>query len=143
MAISSYMAGPGTLILDPGGDDLNLESQVKSFRIAASEKVKTTDPQPMLSGEDLETPDQVSLEWQATGKLLQDSLGAAGMVAYSWEHAMEEVSFAYVPNTATDRGVTGTLRLVPISVGGDMGTLPDSDVTWKVIGTPVLGDATP
>jgi hypothetical protein len=53
------------------------------------------------------------------------------------------VAFTFVPSTSTDRAVTGTLRLVPITVGGDAGTLPDSPVTWMIVGTPVLGDATP
>jgi hypothetical protein len=132
--------GPGLLTL--GAVPLDVSCQVKSFKVSAAEKVKSTDPIPMLCGEDLETPDTVSLDWKAEGTILQD-LGAAGVVTYSWTNAMDDVAFTFVPSTSTDRAVTGTLRLVPITVGGDAGTLPDSPVTWMIVGTPVLGDATP
>lgn len=142
MAIQKYTMGPGTLNLGTDPDDYDVSCQVKAFKISATEKVKTTDPQPMLCGEDLTTPDVVTLEWKATGKLLQD-IRAAGLNAFTWDHASEEVAFAFVPNTVGDRGVTGVLRLVPLSVGGDAKSQPDDDITWAIIGTPVLGDATP
>lgn len=142
MAIQKYTMGPGTLHLGTDPDDYDAECQVKAFKVEASEKVKTTDPQPMLCGEDLTTPDVVTLEWKATGKLLQD-IRAAGLVAFTWTNAGEEVAFKFTPNTTADMAVSGTLRLVPLSVGGDAGSQPDSDVSWSIIGTPTLGDATP
>lgn len=140
MTIQKYTMGPGTLTLGAYADDA--ECQVKSLKVSASEKVKTTDPQPMLCGEDLTTPDVVTLEWKLTGKLLQD-LRAAGLIAYTWTNAGDEVAFTFVPNTAADRAVSGTVRIIPLSVGGDAGSQPDDDISWTIIGTPTLGDATP
>lgn len=143
MTIQKYTMGPGTLTLTATGPVVyDASCQVKSFKVSATEKVKSTDKQPMLCGEDLTTADVVSLDWKAAGKLLQD-IRAAGLIAFTWTHASQEVTFKYVPNTTADIAVTGTLRLVPISVGGDAGTQPDDDVTWVIVGTPVLGDATP
>lgn len=140
MTIQSYVMGPGTFTL--GAGPLAAGAQVASLTVSATEKVKTTEPEPMLSGEDLETPDVVTLEWKLAAKLVQD-LAAAGIVDYTWTNAGDEVVFKFVPNTAADRAVSGTVRLVPMSVGGDPKTRPKSDVTWVIIGTPVLGDATP
>jgi hypothetical protein len=141
MTIQKYTMGPGTLKLGTDPTDYDVESQCKSFKVQASEKVKTTDPQPMLSGEELTTPDVVTLEWKATGKLLQD-LRTAGLVAYTWEHASEDVAFVFTPASSEDLAVSGTLRLVPMSVGGDAGSQPDDDVSWSIVGTPTL-TATP
>jgi hypothetical protein len=133
MAIQSYVMGPGTFTL--GAGPLSAGAQVASMTVTATEKVKTTEPEPMLSGEDLETPDVVSLEWKLTAKLVQD-LAAAGIVDYTWQHAMEEVAFTFVPNTAEGAEVDGFVRIVPLAVGGDPKSRPKSDVTWVVVGTP-------
>lgn len=140
MAIQSYVMGPGTFKL--GAAPLDVSAQVAALSVTASEKVKTTDPEPMLSGDDLTTPDVVTLEWKLTAKLVQD-LAAAGLVDYTWTNASDEVDFDFVPNTAGDRMVSGVVRLVPLAVGGDPKTRPKSDVTWVIVGTPTLGDATP
>lgn len=137
MTIQSYTMGPGSLTL--GAGPLSVEGQVAAFKVEATENVKKTDPQPMLSGEDKLTADKVTLEWTASGKLQQD-LAAAGVITYSWTNAGDEVAFTFVPNTAEGRKVTGTLRLVPIAIGGDSGSDPQSDVKWTIIGTPVLAD---
>lgn len=129
MAIQSYTMGPGTLKLGTDPDDFDAECQVKAFRVECSEAVKKTEPQDMLCGEQKTTKDRVTREWKVTGKLLQD-LAAAGVVAYTWDNASQTVAFVFIPNTAKGRKVTGVVRLVPISVGGDSGTDPDSDISW-------------
>jgi hypothetical protein len=126
--------GPGTLTLGTDPDDLEVSAQVKTFRVECSENVKTTDPVPMLSGDELVTADVVSRTWKVTGKIQQD-LAAAGVVAFTWDAAGEVVSFVFTPRTSAGRKVTGVCRLVPISVGGDAKTQPDSDISWTAGGT--------
>jgi hypothetical protein len=138
MTVQSYVMGPGTFSL--GAGPLAIESQVASMTVTASEKVKTTDPEPMLSGEELTTPDVVTMEWKLAGKLVQD-LAAAGVVTYTWTNASEEVAFAFTPSTEHDRKVTGIVRVIPLQVGGDPKTRPKADFTWVIVGTPILGDA--
>lgn len=135
MAIEYFTMGPGSLAL--GAGPLAVEGQVEEFAVECTENVKTTDPKPMLSGEDKITADKVTHSWKATGVLQQD-LAAAGVVAYSWDNMGDEVAFTFVPSTAEGRKVTGTLRLVPIKVGGKAGDDPTSPITWAIIGTPVL-----
>jgi hypothetical protein len=125
--------GPGTLSLGTDPDDLDVSCQVKAFRVECSENVKKTEPTPMLCGEDKTTADRVTREWKVTGKILQD-LAAAGVVDYTWANASDTVAFLFIPSTAKGRKVTGVTRLVPISVGGDAGTDPDSDLSWAAGG---------
>lgn len=138
MAVQSYLMGPGTLVLGEDPDDLAFSTQMKTFRVECTENVKTTDPVPVLSGDELVTPDVVTRTWKVSGKVVQD-LAAAGVVAYTWTNAGDVVPFVFIPNTVKGRKVTGVTRLVPISVGGDARTAPDSDVSWTAGGT-VDGD---
>jgi hypothetical protein len=139
MAIESYKVGPGSLEL--GAGPLNVSAQVLSCTVVPSEKVKETDPRPVLSGEELAGSSSASLTWRLKGKVLQD-LAAAALVDYSWTNAGEEVAFEYVPNTAEDRAVAGTVRVIPFSIGGDVSKTDaaESDFDWQVIGG--IGDAT-
>jgi hypothetical protein len=138
MAVQSYVMGPGLFSL--GAGPLAVEAQVASLTVTDTEKVKTTDPEPMLSGDELTTPDVVTMEWKLAGKIVQD-LAAAGVVTYTWTNTGDEVAFSFTPNTVTDRKVTGIVRLVPLAIGGDPKTRPKSDFTWVIIGTPTLEDA--
>lgn len=147
MTVQSYTMGPGTLTL--GAGPLEVSAQVKSFRVECTENVKSTDPVPMLSGDELAVADVVTRAWKVSGKIQQD-LAAAGVVAYTWDNAGDVVAFVFVPNTVKDRKVTGVCRLVPITVGGDAKTQPDADISWTaggsetdgaISGDPVLADA--
>lgn len=150
MAIVSYTMGPGELFLGTA-DALDVSCQVKAFRVNCKEAVTKTAPQPMLCGEDKVTADKVVREWDVAGKLLQD-LTAAAVVDYTWTNAGDTVPFRFVPSTAHGRQVTGVVRLIPISVGGDSGSDPDSDIAWvaggdvdelgAISGDPILAVAT-
>lgn len=136
--IETYDLGPGTLTL--GAGPLNVSAQMTQAAVEASESVQTVDAIKVLSGETLAAQDTVSLAWTLTFTAFQD-LDAAGLVSYTWANASDEVPFSFVPSTAEGRDVTGTVRIVPLKLGGDVnGGKPQSDATWRIIGTPVLGD---
>lgn len=138
MTIESYKVGPGTLTL--GAGPLNVSAQVLSCSLVFAEKVKETDPVPVLSGEELAGTSSASLTWRLKGKVLQD-LAAAALVDYSWTHAGETIAFKYVPNTAEDRAVAGKVRVIPFTIGGDVSKTDaaQSDFDWTGIGG--IGDA--
>ena len=140
MTINSYKVGPGTLTL--GSGPLNVSAQVLSCQVVPSETVEEEDDINVLSGEVLEGEDTASIDYVLSGSFLQD-LAAAGVVDYTWTNAGDEVAFSYVPNTAVDRAIAGTVRLVPLSIGGTAKTRATSDFEWAIIGTPTFGDATP
>jgi hypothetical protein len=136
MAIESFKVGPGVLTLDTGAQVAS--AQILSASVVPAEKVKETDPEPVLSGEELPGSSSASLTYRLKGKVLQDG-SAAGLVAFSWDEAGNEVTFTYTPNTGESPSVTGTVRVVPFTIGGDV-SLTDrakADFDWSIIGVPV------
>lgn len=141
MPIQSFKMGPGSLTFGVGGAQV-ASAQVTKCTVECDESVSTADAVPVLSGEELPAEDTVRLSWKLTGTVIQD-IDAADLVAYTWDNASEEVPFAFVPNTVEDRNVTGTVRIVPLALGGDVNARNTSDLSWAIIGTPALGDPTP
>lgn len=141
MPVQSYKVGPGSFTL--GAGPLAVEAQLSSCTVDCSESVTAGEVVPVLSGEELRDDDEVTRAWSVSGNIFQD-LAAAGFVAYTWEHAGESVPFTFVPNTVAGRGVTGTVRVVPVSVGGEAKKRARSDFTFQCPteeDDPVLGDA--
>lgn len=136
MAIKSYKMGPGTLKLGPAGIQ-DVSCQVTNMRVEWDESVDTTDAVDVLCGEQLAAEETATYTATLAGNILQD-IDAAGVVAYSWTNKGVNVVFEFIPNTVAARKVTGTVRVVPITLGGDVKSRPRSDISWKCIGTPVL-----
>lgn len=141
MTIQSFKMGPGTMTFGPGGVQ-DVSCQITKGSVVPSVQVDTTDAIPVLCGEEIAEEEEVSYTWALEGTVVQDIL-AAGFVAYTWTNKGTEVAFKFVPNTVVDRGVTGTVRIDPITLGGDVKVRNTSDFSFKIIGDPVLGDATP
>lgn len=133
MAIQSYKPGPGTLTL--GSGPLDVSAQVTACVVEPAENIESSDAIAVLSGEELPAEDTTSLTFTLKATLLQD-LAAAGVVDFSWVNAGDEVAFTFVPNTVVDRQVQGTVRVVPITIGGPVKERATSDISWVIIGTP-------
>jgi hypothetical protein len=138
MPIKSFKMGDGTFKLGTGGTQ-DASCQVTNLRVTPSENVQTADAVPVLCGEELPQEDTVTVTWQLAGNVVQD-IAATDLVAYTWTNASEVVDFEFVPNTVAARKVTGQCRIVPLELGGDVKSRPQSDFTWAIIGTPVLGN---
>lgn len=135
MPIKSHKLGPGTLTL--GAANLQVNAQLTACRLTPSENVESTDDIKVLSGEKLEGEDTVDYTYVLAGNLLQD-LDAAGVVDFSWDNKGLTVAFNFTPNTAAAASVSGQLRMIPISIGGDeVEARMQSDFSWNVIGDPV------
>lgn len=140
MTINSTKVGPGVLSINA----LAFSAQCASAELQVTENVDSTDAVPVLSGETLAQQDTATYSYQLVVTFLQD-LGqpaASGIVAFSWANAGQNKAFIYTPNNAASAGSktwTGTLRVVPLNVGGDVGNqAAQSQVTFQVIGTPVV-----
>lgn len=140
MTIKSYKMGDGTFKLGPAGAQ-DASCQVTNLRVECSENVSTQDAVDVLCGEQLPAEDDVTLSWQVAGNVIQD-IAATDLVAYTWTNASDVVDFEFVPSTAAARKVTGQVRIIPLTLGGDVKSRPQADFTWQIIGTPVLA-ATP
>lgn len=136
MPIESFKVGPGSLTLGVG--DLAVSAQITSAAVVPAEKVKETDAEPVLSGDELPAESSASLSYRFKGKVLQDA-SAGGLVAYSWDNAGDEVPATYTPNTGESPTVDMVVRVVPFTIGGDVSKTDraKADFDWQVIGVPV------
>lgn len=145
MATDSYKLGPGSLILGVGVDDAEYSQQLTNCRVDPTENVEEGDDLDLLDGTTLDGDDNVTYDYALSGTLVQD-LNVDGFTDYTWSNAGDEVGFKFIPNTARGAavGVTGTCRLVPVTIGGDVKKRNTSDFTFAIIGTPTFTpDSTP
>lgn len=143
MAIRTYKLGPGTLVLNPGvAGTFDCSTQLKNCRVEWSEQVETEDAIPVLSGEEIPAEETATYTAKLAGNVLQD-LEEAGLVNYTWENMGTEVPFEFQPRSDVARSVTGTLRIGPLNLGGDVKSRPESDFSWSIIGEPVYAPAAP
>lgn len=136
--ISSRKLGPGTLTLGAGA--MAAAAQLTKCRLTASENVTTSGSTiKVLSGETKDgTSEETTYSYALTGTFLQDDPGVGSVVDWSWTNKGTEQPFVFVPNTAGDRRVTGTLIPVPLDIGGDEvdGEDMTSDFTWRLTEEP-------
>src|SRR5262245_40434597 len=132
MPIKSYKL-KGTLTL--GATPLDVSCQVTSCSVNPTENVDTEDAIHVLCGDVLPASDTVDYSYTLSGTVLQD-LSTGGVVDYTWTHAGEEVAFEFVPDDTAADTITGTTRVIPLTIGGDVPSRPTSDFEWAIIGTP-------
>lgn len=129
MTVNSYKLDDGTLKLGAAGV-MDISCQVTSAIAQASENVSTTDAIPVLCGDEVPEEDEVKLNWTLSFNVVQD-LDAAGVIAWSYTNKGTEQDFEFIPTTAGARKVTGTVRVIPIAIGGDVRTRPQAENTWQ------------
>jgi hypothetical protein len=134
MPIESFKVYEGTLTI--GAADLAVSAQILSAAVVPSEKVKETEPEPVLSGDEIPGGSSASVTARFKGKVVQDA-HAAGLVAYSYTHAGEVVEFTYTPNTGESPTLTGFVRMVPFQIGGDVSKTDraKADFDWAAFET--------
>jgi len=140
MTVNSTRVGPGVLSLAATA----FQAQCRSAELQVTEVVDSTDKVDVLSGETLAQQDTATYTYQLVVTFLQD-LGqpaATGIVAYSWANAGQTKAFIYTHSNAAAAGSktwTGSLRVVPLNVGGDVrAQASESQVTFQIIGTPTV-----
>lgn len=141
MPINSYKMGPGTLKFGVAGV-MDVTLQVTNCRVEPSESVKRTDAVPTLGGTEIPAEETGDLTYRLKGNVVQD-LAAAGVIAYTWTNAGASIVFEFIPNTVAARKVTGTVRMVPLTIGGAVSKTerPKSDFDFAVVGVPVFAAA--
>ena len=130
MAIRSYQLGPGLLTFTPvgGGAARSAETQVTKCAVVPVENVTSTDPIPVLSGEELTVPDSVSHRATLDFTVLQD-LETTGFLTWTWTNKGTLFAFEFLPATGPQK-VQGHVRVAPLTLGGDVKTRPTSDASW-------------
>lgn len=138
MTIYSFKPINGTLTL--GAGPLAVAGQVTACELIPSEKVKETEPIPVLSGEELAGDSSASYSYRLKFSVFQD-LRAAGLVAYSYANEGESVAFVFEPTdeAGQEASIAGNVFVVPIKIGGKVSKTDraTADCDWRVNGTPV------
>lgn len=138
MPIQSDQLGPGTLELGAGPLDVSL--QVTACKITPSENVTSTGAVKVLGGGQIDGSESVDFTYVLEGTFLQDLL-EGGVVDWSYDNKGTEQAFTFIPNNARARQVTGTVKPVPLTIGGDeveAGPMT-SGFSWRLVGDPVFG----
>lgn len=139
MTIQSFKVINGTLTL--GSGPLAVDGQVLACSLVPSEKVKETDPIPVLSGEELAGDSSSSISWRLRFKVFQD-LRSAGIVKFSFDNSGDSVPFVFEPTdeAAHTASFSGDVWVVPITVGGNVSKTDraQSDADWRLDGDPAV-----
>lgn len=138
MPAESYIVGPGTLVLGETGTELEISCQIKSALVEWD--VDTEDDTDLLCGDVL--PGDEKFTAQISGNMLQD-LSDDGIVEWSWTNKGTSQPLKFIPNTAEAKQITGTIKVRPLSVGGDAKTRAESDFEWPFVGEPDLAPVVP
>jgi hypothetical protein len=143
MPTDSYKLGPGTLTLGTDPDENEFAMQLTNCRVDPTENVNAGDDLNLLDGSTLDGEDDVTYDYTVAGTAVQD-LATDGFTDYCWQNRGLNVAFEFVPVTARAATVTGTCRIRPITIGGDVKVRNTADFEFAVIGDPEFTpDATP
>ena len=81
-----------------------------------------------------------SVTWSLNIDAIQDFEDAAGLVNYLMDNALAEVPFEWCPITTDGTIYSGTVQIVPMEVGGDVGVQIVTSVELPLVGEPTRVD---
>lgn len=126
--------GPGTLTFGDTGSALEIADYVKTVTVSPS--VNSEDSVMVLSGRTLPGDRTYSYTLAFTS---YQTLKKGGLIDWSYQNAGKEVKFEFKPRDKSSAAtLKGTVIVDPITLGGDVGTKPTSDVEWAVVGAPIF-----
>lgn len=83
-----------------------------------------------LEGEDSEKP------WKLAFTSVQDFTNDEGLQTYSWEHESEVVAYSWAPRGAEGPTYSGTVKVSPLEVGGEINKRLSVEAEWILSGKP-------
>ena len=129
--------GPGSLTIGTVPNDFTC--QVTAARVEWD--VDEGDDVVVLCGETV--PGARTYSSTLTATILSDLGAASSIIEFSWTNKGTQHPFEFIPNSTAAKGVTGTVIVDPISVGGDeSGQNMSSDFEFAIVGDPVIGPVT-
>lgn len=141
MTIKTQPMGPGTLTFGVG--PLAVSSQVRAATVEWTESVTRKEAKKVLSGEELPASEKATYTAVLKVKVIQE-MDNGGLVAWSYANRGTDQAVEFVPNTAEGGSIDGTIRPVPITLGGEVDDdSPESDFTWSFVDLPALTTNTP
>lgn len=134
MPITESRLKAGTLTLDA----LPFATQATNVRLVPSTD-EVGDPIEVLSGDELTTDDETT--WSLVIEAIQDFDDVDGFVRFALDNANTLVPFVWRPNATSTNQFTGTVKVRPVEIGGDVNKRLSTTATWPISGAPTPGTA--
>lgn len=129
MAAKTHKLGPGSLKFGATGSEQ--EFAVGCRQVAVEPETEEGDMVPVLSGDEYSEGDEDS--YTLTGEILQ-TYEASSFILWAHENHGTEVPFVFVPDNDKDFGVTGTVKVRRVTIGGEVKERNTSEFEWAGVG---------
>jgi hypothetical protein len=126
--------GPGSLKLGVTATAREFAAQLTNALLTPS--VEADDDIPTLDGGIM--PGLDTETWELSGTVLQD-YELTSLEDWCFANKSLVVPFVFTPSNAGKRSYSGTCKVRPLAVGGEVKTRNTSDFTFPVIGSPTPG----
>ena len=138
MPVTIDRLGPGTLTVGTG--PMAFEMQVARCVLVPE---NTEDGIIPTLGDPFPAP-EVTTTWSLEGDVVSDWGQEDGVINYCMDNANDLQDFVFVPNADTSNiQYSGTLRIVPLEIGGTVQEIIQTAFSFPLDGAPVRGTTTP
>jgi hypothetical protein len=137
MTVKSRPLGPGSLKIGETGSPQEWAGQLTKAALTPS--TDTEDAINVLSGETLDGDDTTT--YTLDGTILQD-YDLDSLELYCFDNKGTDQPFVFTPSNAGEVEWSGTVRIRPVVIGGDVKKRNTSDFSFPVQGDPTHGEIT-
>lgn len=132
MPITESRLKGGTLTIDA----VPFATQATNVRLEPKTD-EVGDPVEVLSGDEMGTDDETT--WSLVIEAIQDFDDVEGFVRFALDNAGTEVPFVWRPNSTSTNQFTGTVKVRPVLIGGDVNKRLPTTAEWPLNGAPTPG----
>lgn len=133
--MSTRTLGPGSLKI--GQTATAREWAGELSKCALTVDTSADDPTPMLDGSELAGEETYAYVLALT---LQQSYEFDSLEKFCYDNRGVELPFVFTPNNAGSIDWSGTVRIRPVNIGGDVKKRNTSDAEFPVVGIPTPGE---
>jgi hypothetical protein len=132
MPITESRLKSGTLTIDA----LPFATQATNVRLVPKTD-EVGDPIEVLSGDEQSAEDETT--WSLVITAIQDFDDVDGFVRFAMDNAGTSVPFVWRPNASSTNQFTGTVKVRPVEIGGDVNKRLTTSAEWPLDGAPTPG----
>lgn len=129
MSVKSHRLGPGSLKFGATGSEQEFAFGLREVSIEP--ETEEGDSIPVLSGDEISDGDEDS--YNLTGVMLQ-SYDESSFIVWAHTNHGTEVPFKFTPDNDKALGVTGTVKIRRVRIGGEVKARNDSDFEFPGVG---------
>ncbi|MDJ1115344.1 hypothetical protein [Microbacterium dauci] len=127
--------GPGSLKIGETGSEREWAGHLTKTALVPS--TSSDDPVAVLDGTEVAGEDTTT--WALTGTIL-DNFEFDSLQNFAIANAGKEMPFVWTPNNDGGTDYSGTVRIRPIGIGGDVKKKNTNDLEFPLIGAPTPGE---